>query len=114
VSFELLRQIAGEAGGSQRVSLEALEQLLAHAPPTATAAGGSAANTLRGLAAGFAVACGVVGAVGGDDAGRMFAAALQTAGVDTSRLRVQETKRTGRCAVLISASRPCCMRCSAR
>jgi sugar/nucleoside kinase (ribokinase family) len=102
VDFEQLRELAGEAGGSLRVSLSDLERLLAAAPPAATSAGGSAANTLRGLAAGFAVPCGVVGAVGGDDWGRSFAASLEAAGVSTSLLQVDADKSTGRCAVLVT------------
>jgi len=102
VSYEQLAQLAGEAGGSVRVELPELERLLREAPPSTTAAGGSAANTLRGLAAGFAVKCGVLGAIGGDEWGQRFRTSLQNAGVDTSRLQVDETRSTGRCAVLIT------------
>ena len=102
VSHEELAQLAGEAGGSVRVELPELERILRAAPPSTTAAGGSAANTLRGLAAGFAVKCGVVGAVGGDEWGQRFRASLEVAGVDTSRLQVDDAKSTGRCAVLIT------------
>ena len=102
MSHEQLAQLAGEAGGSVRVELPELERLLREAPPSTTAAGGSAANTLRGLAAGFAVKCGVLGAIGGDSWGHSFRTSLQNAGVDTSRLQVDETRSTGRCAVLIT------------
>jgi sugar/nucleoside kinase (ribokinase family) len=44
----------------------------------------------------------VLGAVGGDEWGQRFRTSLQVAGVDTSRLQVDDAKSTGRCAVLIT------------
>ena len=102
VDFATLREFAPEAGGSQRVPVEEVERLIAAMPPAVTAAGGSAANTLRGLASGFAVPCGVVGAVGADAWGREFDDSLREVGVDTSRLHVDAERCTGRCAVLIT------------
>lgn len=68
-----------------QVSPEALAQLLAgvRACPASTAeghsirtlAGGSVANTLRGLASGFGVRAAMLGAAGDDDLGHMYAAA---------------------------------------
>ena len=95
----ILRE-AGEEAGSQRVSHAELERLLSGRPFTSSA-GGSAANTLRGLASGFGLRCGVVGAVGDDAFGELYCAALANAGVDTARLVLQPGRPTGRCAVLV-------------
>lgn len=91
-----------ELCGSHRVTAEELDRLLAAAPPSYTAAGGSAANTLRGLAMGFGLDVGVVGAVGSDAAGSAFQSSMSEAGVDVSRLVVKQGCGTARCGVFIT------------
>ncbi len=104
VEREFVARAAGEPGGSRRVSFEELESLLADGGVQfRSSAGGSAANTPRGLADGFGFRCGVVGAVGADVWGVLYSAALQRARVDTTRLLVQQGRPTARCAVLVDA-----------
>ncbi|XP_057873164.2 uncharacterized protein LOC131079271 isoform X2 [Cryptomeria japonica] len=70
--------------------------------PIRTIAGGSVANTIRGLAAGFGISCAIVGACGDDDQGQMFVKNMETSGVNLSRLRIK-TGPTGQCACLVDA-----------
>ncbi|MQL92495.1 hypothetical protein Taro_025126 [Colocasia esculenta] len=123
VDWSLLDRIPGERGGSQQVAVEDLEHILSEvnthilpfldgdASPVRTIAGGSVANTVRGLAAGFGVSCGIIGACGDDDQGRQFVCNMSSSGVDLSRLRMKEGP-TGQCACLVDADgnrtmRPC-------
>lgn len=52
-----------------------------------TMAGGSLANTVRGLSAGFGVSCGIIGAYGDDDQGQLFVNNMSSNGVNISRMR---------------------------
>lgn len=71
-----------------------LEEVKEHTIPTPGSevikvlAGGSVANTIRGLSGGLKVPCSIVGARGDDDLGQMFQQNLEQAGVDLSSLRV--------------------------
>lgn len=56
--------------------------------------GGSAANTIYGLAR-LGIATGFIGAVGDDGAGKALLKDLAGAGVDTSQIRAKKGKRTG-------------------
>jgi ribokinase len=56
--------------------------------------GGSAANTVYGLAK-LGLRCGFVGVVGDDDAGRALLASFEEVGVDTSGIRLQAGATTG-------------------
>eukprot|EP00249_Psilotum_nudum_P015319 c25261_g1_i1 orf=134-1273(+) len=113
VDWSLLHSVPGERGGSQLVSAADLKHILAevsmHALPTLTeavavntVAGGSVANTIRGLARGFGVPCALVGACGDDEQGQMFAENMEISGVDLSGLRVKKG-HTGQCACLVDA-----------
>ncbi|KAH7566266.1 hypothetical protein JRO89_XS08G0128000 [Xanthoceras sorbifolium] len=76
-------------------------------------AGGSVTNTIRGLAEGFGVSCGLLGAYGDDEQGRLLVTNMSLSGVDVSRLRKKKGAATGRCVCLVDASsggrtmRPC-------
>ncbi|KAL0323132.1 UNVERIFIED_CONTAM: hypothetical protein Sangu_1932500 [Sesamum angustifolium] len=83
VDRSLLSRIPGEPGGSFPVAVEELNLILDEvnthflaspetSSPLKTNAGGSVANTIRGLAAGFGVTCGIIGACGDDDQGCLF------------------------------------------
>ncbi|KAK2656990.1 hypothetical protein Ddye_010042 [Dipteronia dyeriana] len=106
--------IIGEPGGSIDVSIEELEHILREVERYSVLkmAGGSVSNTIRGLSAGFGVSCGLVGAYGDDEQGRLYVANMSSSGVDVSRLRAKK-EPTGRCVVLVEASsgrrtpRPC-------
>ena len=56
--------------------------------PVKTIAGGSVANTIRGLSAGFGVSCGIIGAYGDDEQGKLFVSNMGSNGVNLSRLRM--------------------------
>lgn len=59
-------------------------------PPVRTIAGGSVTNTIRGLAAGFGISCGVIGACGDDEQGALYLKNMIFNGVNISRLRVKD------------------------
>ncbi|XP_077244328.1 pfkB-like carbohydrate kinase family protein [Tasmannia lanceolata] len=122
VDWSLLDQIPGDRGGSQRVAIEDLEHILSEVnthmlpladdlSPIRTIAGGSVANTIRGLTAGFGVSCGLIGACGDDKQGCLFVRNMSSNGVNLSRLRLKKGP-TGQCACLVDAvgnrtMRPC-------
>jgi ribokinase len=61
---------------------------------TGSCPGGSAANTIYGLAR-FGVSTGFCGVVGDDDDGKILLRDFQTAGVDTSRIRIKRGAKSG-------------------
>lgn len=69
--------------------------------PTKTMAGGSVANTIRGLAAGFGVSCGIIGAFGDDEQGNLFVDNMTSYGVNLSRLR-KKSGHTAQVSVIIN------------
>ena len=88
------------AGIGKKVTIEELEHILAevnmHMLPTPgeispirTMAGGSVANTIRGLAAGFGISCRIVGACGDDEKGQMFLTNMRMSGVSLAQLRIK-------------------------
>jgi sugar/nucleoside kinase (ribokinase family) len=122
VDWSLLDQIPGERGGSIPVAFEELEYILrevkthilssAEEPsPMKTIAGGSVANTIRGLSSGFGVSCGIIGACGDDEQGQLFISNMSFSGVDLSRLRLKKG-HTAQCVCLVDelgnrTMRPC-------
>jgi sugar/nucleoside kinase (ribokinase family) len=58
--------------------------------PMKTMAGGSVANTIRGLSAGFGVSCGIIGACGDDEQGKLFVSNMSFSRVNLSRLRMKQ------------------------
>ncbi|KAG0557229.1 hypothetical protein KC19_11G111900 [Ceratodon purpureus] len=124
VDWSLLESVPGERGGSMRVTEEELDHILrevnshflmsangAAEQGVKTLAGGSVANTIRGLAHGLGVKTALVGVRGVDDRGQMFAENMAHAGVDLTRLRAVPGL-TAQCACLVDAEgnrtmRPC-------
>ncbi|XP_051123720.1 uncharacterized protein LOC127246411 isoform X2 [Andrographis paniculata] len=122
VDGSLLSRIPGEPGGSFPVESAELEFILSEvnhhivaypgvSSPLKTIAGGSVANTIRGLAAGFGVTCGIIGACGDDDQGTFFTDKMKSSKVDLSRLR-PKTGPTAQCVCLVDefgnrTMRPC-------
>ncbi|KAK1363555.1 PfkB domain-containing protein [Heracleum sosnowskyi] len=113
--------IPGETGGSLPVAMEELEYILSqvkiHLPsskgqsPLKTIAGGSVANTVRGLASGFGVTCGIIGACGDDEQGKLFMDNMNFNNVNLSNLKIKKGA-TAQCVCLVDASgnrtmRPC-------
>nr|GMD39194.1 uncharacterized sugar kinase slr0537-like [Ipomoea batatas] len=79
--------------------------------PLKTIAGGSVANTIRGLAAGFGIQCGIIGAYGNDQQGKLFVSNMSSYKVDISRLRLKNG-HTAQCVCLVDehgnrTMRPC-------
>ncbi|XP_021285113.1 uncharacterized protein LOC110417205 isoform X1 [Herrania umbratica] len=122
VDLSLLDQIPGERGGSIPVAIEELEHILSELKkhilasaddlsPMKTMAGGSVANTIRGLSSGFGVNCGMIGAFGDDEQGQLFVSNMSISGVNISRLR-KKNGPTAQCVCLVDAlgnrtMRPC-------
>lgn len=122
VDWSLLSRIPGERGGSFPVAAEELKFILSEVnahitaspettSPLITIAGGSVANTIRGLASGFGVTCGIIGACGDDDQGSLFINNMTSSKVDLSRLRLKNGP-TGQCVCLVDelgdrTMRPC-------
>lgn len=122
VDWSLLDRVPGEPGGSIPVAIEELEYILRQVKthslsspndlsPVKSMAGGSVANTIRGLSAGFGVSCGIVGAYGDDDQGQSFVSNMSFHGVSLSRMRLKKG-HTGQCVCLVDACgnrtlRPC-------
>lgn len=122
VDWSLLSRIPGERGGSFPVAAEELKFILSEVnthittspettSPLITIAGGSVANTIRGLASGFGVTCGIIGACGDDDQGSLFVNNMTSSKVDLSRLRLKNGP-TGQCVCLVDelgnrTMRPC-------
>ena len=112
VSSDFLRRNlaigGGELGGSERVDPATLQSLLSKLEAVSTKAsvstqaGGSAANTARGLSRGFGVKAGLLGSVGDDEWGNVFKDAMRAARVDVSNLS-EKPGATGRCACFVEA-----------
>lgn len=122
IDSSLLDRIPGERGGSIPVEVEELGLILKEVKthvlstpedptPVKTIAGGSVANTIRGLATGFRIRCGIIGAAGDDEEGNLFMSKMSSCGVNLSRLRMRNG-HTAQCVCLVDAlgnrtMRPC-------
>ncbi|GMP31795.1 hypothetical protein CsSME_00005867 [Camellia sinensis var. sinensis] len=122
VDSSLLDHIPGERGGSSPVAIEELENILSEVKTRflpsitdldriKTIAGGSVANTIRGLASGFGIKCGIIGACGNDEQGQLFVHNMTYNDVNLSRL-MTKTGPTAQCVCLVDSlgnrtMRPC-------
>ncbi|KAK7283367.1 hypothetical protein RIF29_12833 [Crotalaria pallida] len=133
VHCSFLHQIIDEPGGSIPVAIEELEHILkevnSHVLSSShdhdddddddddghasikTMAGGSVANTIRGLSSGFGISGGIIGAYGDDEQGQLFVNNMTFSGVNLSRLR-KKIGHTAQCVCLVDAlgnrtMRPC-------
>ncbi|KAG2444920.1 hypothetical protein HXX76_001656 [Chlamydomonas incerta] len=101
VTRETLERLAGkEVAGSQRCTLEELQNILSSVGEFHSKAGGSASNVGRALALGFGTHVQLVGTRGADEWGVMFTSSVHRAGVDVTHMRVQPDGHTGRSAIL--------------
>ncbi|KAL9671557.1 hypothetical protein QQ045_009126 [Rhodiola kirilowii] len=122
VDSSFLDKIPGERNGSVRVDEEELTQILDEVrthllpnsiglSPVTTLAGGSVANTLRGLSKCFGVPCGLIGASGSDELAQLFVRNMSVSGVKLSLLKTKGGL-TAQCVCLVDAAgnrtmRPC-------
>lgn len=83
VAIEELNHILGEVNAQILPCINGFS-------PIRTIAGGSVANTIRGLTAGFGVSSGIIGACGDDEQGCLFIHNMKFSGVDLSRLRMKK------------------------
>ena len=94
--------IPGEKGGMELVSSDALETLLGNSGAVPVkAAGGSAGNTIFGLAR-LGMPTAFLGKVGADVDGDFYRSQFKSFGGDTASFRVSETVHTGRCLSLVT------------
>lgn len=88
-------------GAMQLVDEARAAQLYGGMGPTTVMSGGSAANTLVGVA-GFGCSAGFIGKVKDDDAGREFAHDIRSAGVAFDTPFAADGAATARCLVLVT------------
>lgn len=99
VTPDVLRSlIKDDLGGSHRVDLAEVRNILAVVGEFLSKPGGSASNFLRALA-GFGIGARLVGARGQDEWGAIYHSSMKRAGVDMERVMVKEGT-TGRCCIL--------------
>src|ERR1700687_6383430 len=92
----------GMAKGSMSLSEEArAESIYAAMGPAIEISGGSAANTIVGVAS-FGAAAAFIGKVKDDELGRTFAHDIRTAGVSFETPRAESGASTGRCYILVT------------
>ena len=87
-------------GGMQLIDADAAERLYGRMAPGIEASGGSAANTIAGIAA-LGGACGFVGQVADDQLGEVFAHDIKALGV-TFDVAPQTGVPTARCLILVT------------
>jgi len=96
-----LAQHALTKGGMQLIDTETADLLYSQMSAAREVSGGSAANTLAGLAA-LGKKCGFIGQVADDQLGRIFAHDIRAIGVDFDTPAAQEGEPTARCLVLVT------------
>ncbi|HCN06318.1 MAG TPA: adenosine kinase [Lentisphaeria bacterium] len=102
VDDAFIDDIGRQKGGMELVDAATLDDILARVPQSPTIApGGSAANTIHGLAR-LGVSTAFLGKLGIDDNGKFYSDAFDSAGVDTSRFRRTGDLPTGRCLSLVT------------
>lgn len=83
ISESFLKNVAGEKGGAQSITLEKLNELIAsNGVPPHISIGGSCANVIKGLAH-LNIDCGLISTIGTDAFGLQFTEKMQTLGVTT-------------------------------
>jgi sugar/nucleoside kinase (ribokinase family) len=88
-------------GGMQLIDEDAAESLYAEMGSAIEMSGGSAANTLAGLAA-LGKACGFIGQVGDDVLGKAFTHDIRAVGIQYDTKPRTEQPGTARCLVLVT------------
>lgn len=102
VEDAFIDSIDGDKGGMLLVPPEELDAILAKTSgKTVTAPGGSAANTIFGLAH-LGVGTGLLGKVGRDSQAELYRSLYEKMGGDASRFKYNESVPTGRCLSLVT------------
>jgi fructokinase len=96
-----LAQHALTKGGMQLIDADMAETLYADMPQAKEISGGSAANTLAGLAA-LGKKCGFIGQVNDDQLGAVFAHDVHALGIRFDTPAVQGDIPTARCLILVT------------
>lgn len=97
-----LATVPGRKGGTELVDYPAISALLGRLPAAPVRApGGSAANTVAGLAR-LGGAAAMLAKTGDDEAGRYYRQALAAAGVSVAPFKCHPAEPTGRCLSLIT------------
>ncbi|MBV8949232.1 MAG: adenosine kinase, partial [Actinobacteria bacterium] len=97
----LVAKLGLERGVTTLVDYDTAERVYAAQGPTVELSGGSAANTIAGLAS-FGATVGFIGKVGADEFGRVFAHDLAALGVEFGAARRDGAGPTGRCHVIVT------------
>jgi len=98
---EVIEELALERGGMTLVDASQAEQLYAAMGPAREISGGSAANTLAGLAA-LGAQCSFIGQVADDQLGAVFAHDIRAVGIDFDTPARQGEPSTGRCLIFVT------------
>lgn len=106
VEDQVIEQLGLERGTMQLVDLARAEGIYSAMGPTVEVSGGSAANTIAGVAA-LGGAAGFVGKVADDDFGQVFTHDIRAGGVEFHAIvddpsDGEEVRGTGRCLVLVT------------
>lgn len=102
VTEEFIGGIKGAKGGMELVDTSILDGILEKTEKGGTRVpGGSAANTIVGLAK-LGIPTAFLGKIGNDREGGFYKSFFERAGVDVSRFKLNETMPTGRCLSLIT------------
>jgi len=88
-------------GGMQLIDARTAEQLYAAMGTGLESSGGSAANTLAGMAA-LGSRCGFIGQVADDQLGRVFAHDIRTLGIRYETPMVVDGEPTARCLIMVT------------
>ncbi|MET1754110.1 adenosine kinase [Novosphingobium sp. RD2P27] len=98
---EVIDELGLTRGGMTLVDTARAEELYAHMGPTAQVSGGSAANTLAGLAS-LGARCAFIGQVADDQLGEVFAHDIRAAGIDFTTPARAGDPPTARCMIFVT------------
>ena len=100
-SDELIEELQLNRGGMTLVDTERARELYEAMGPARETSGGSAANTLAGLAA-LGAQCAFVGQVAADQLGEVFAHDIHAVGIDFDTPARQSDPPTARCLIFVT------------
>lgn len=101
VDDDFIAQQSLNRGGMMLIDAERATQLYAAMPPSQEISGGSAANTLAGMAS-LGRKCAFVGQVADDQLGEVFAHDIRAAGIDFTTAAREGEPPTARCLILVT------------